>query len=61
LNQKSAPIGIPILVKNNMLSNGVFESEAGGLVDLDCLEYRIGPERVGRDGDSSGRAQRGSS
>ena len=52
------------LVKRRTPANGVFESKAGGLVDLDCVEYRIGRGgvgSVGRDGDSSGRSQRGSS
>jgi hypothetical protein len=37
-------------------ANRVFKSKVGSLVELDCLEYRIGPERVGsvgRDGDRS--------
>jgi len=49
------------LVKRRTPANGVFESEAGGLVDLNRLEYRVGLERVGSVGDSSGRSQRGSS
>ena len=52
------------LVKRRTAANGVFESKAGGLVGLDGLEYRIGRGRVGsvgRDGDSAGRGQRGSS
>jgi hypothetical protein len=56
--------GRQFLVKRRTPAHGVFESKAGGPVDLDRLEYRIGRGRVGsvgRDGDSSGRSQRGSS
>ena len=56
--------GRQFLLERKTPANGVFESKAGGLVGLDCREYRIGKERVGsvgRDGDSSGRGQRGGS
>jgi hypothetical protein len=52
------------LVKRRTPADGVFESKAGGPVDLDRLEDRIGPDRggsVGRDGGSSGGGCRGGS